>query len=282
MFFREVPRVYILILNWNGWKDTIKCVESLKSLQYPKYEIIVLDNGSTNDSVIRIREAYPDVTLIEIGSNLGFAGGNNVGIRYALDKGADYIWLLNNDTVVDPNALTAMVDLAESDPKVGVVGSILYYMNEPSRVQAWGGGRVSLVFGYSRHLMAAGEPHYITGASMLLRRDALIREGLLDERYFMYWEDADICFRLRRSGWKLAVAENSRVLHKESASVGRKNPRLALYFNESSVRFFFHHAPLPLVPVIIGFLGRFMKGFLRGWQWSRAVLRGTARGFDIC
>lgn len=276
------PLVYILVLNWNGWQDTVKCVDSLKSLVYPNFRIVVLDNCSTNDSVIRIREAHPDITLIETGANLGFAGGNNVGIRYALEQGAKYIWLLNNDAIVEPTALTALVEVAEDDPKIGVVGSALFYMDSPNKVQAWGGGQVSLITGRASHLLAPGELHYITGASMLLRGEALGREGLLDEGYFMYWEDADICFRLRRVGWKLAVAEKSLVFHKESASVGRKNPRLALFFNESAVRFFRRHAPLPVLPIFIGSGGRFVKGLLRGWRWSYAVLYGTIRGFKKC
>ncbi|MCX7596938.1 MAG: glycosyltransferase family 2 protein, partial [Fischerella sp.] len=139
-----MAKVFVILLNWNGWQDTVKCIVSLKGLSYPNYEIVVLDNASTNDSVEQIRAAHPDVTLIETGANLGFAGGNNVGIRYALEHGAEYIWLLNNDTIVDANALSAMVTKAESDPKIGLVGSVLYYMNNPGSVQAWGGGTVNL------------------------------------------------------------------------------------------------------------------------------------------
>jgi GT2 family glycosyltransferase len=114
-------------------------LSSLEFLDYPDYKVIVVDNGSTDNSVAEIRKAHPQITLLETGRNLGFAGGNNVGIRYALEQGADYVWLLNNDTKADPHALTAMVEVAESDPRIGAVGSVLYYMDEPERVQAWGG-----------------------------------------------------------------------------------------------------------------------------------------------
>ena len=260
------PSVYVIVLNWNNYPYTLGCLASLEKLDYPNYHIIVVDNGSTDDSVRRIRNAYPSVTLLKIEGNVGFAGGNNVGIRYALEQGADYVWLLNNDTRVDPNALTAMVSVAERDPKAGAVGAVLYYMDEPERVQAWGGGRVSLWWGISRHFTApvpVERIHYITGASLLIRREALEEVGLLDEGFFMYWEDADFGFRLRKAGWKIAVASSARVWHKESASLGKRNPVMDRYFSASAARFFQHHAPYPVVPILVGFWGRLAKRVIR-------------------
>jgi GT2 family glycosyltransferase len=272
----------VIVLNWNGWQDTVKCIESLKSLTYPNYEIVVLDNASTNDSVARIREAHPDVILIETGANLGFAGGNNVGIRYALDRGADYIWLLNNDTVVDSNALTALVENAEADSKVGVVGSVIYYMHEPTRIQAWGGGRVDLWLGISRHFdrpVSNEKIDYITGASFLVRTEVFRQIGLLDDCFFMYWEDADFCLRARRVGWKISVASMSKIFHKESASVGKSSLRLDVYFNASAVVFFRRHAPIPLFPILIGVGARILKRIFKGdWKRVKAVLQGMSNG----
>lgn len=276
---KSEPLVYVLVLNWNGWQDTVKCIESLKFLTYPNYEIVVLDNASTNDSVARICKAHPDVLLIETGANLGFAGGNNIGIRYALERGAEYIWLLNNDTIVSPDALTAMIEVAESDPKIGAVGSVLYYMNQPEKIQAWGGGRVNLITGRSRHLLALGDLHYITGASMLLRKEALEQVGLLDEGFFMYWEDTDLSFRLLQKGWRLAVAPNSRVLHKESASAKKGSAQQDILYNASAVRFFRRHALLPFFPIALGIGGRILKRLLLGdWKRVRSVWLGYRRG----
>jgi GT2 family glycosyltransferase len=238
-----VPRVLVIVLNWNGCDDTLSCLSSLEKLDYPNHEVVVVDNGSTDDSEVRIREAYPDIVLLQTGRNLGFAGGNNVGIRYALGQGADYIWLLNNDTVVAPDALRTMVDVAMGDSDVGAVGSELYYMNEQDKIQAYGGGWVSLWSGRSRHYTARVPPdelRYITGASLLLGHDILDQVGLLDERFFMYWEDADYAFRIREAGWKLAVAPECRVWHKESASLSKRSPTLDFYFNASAARFFKH------------------------------------------
>ncbi|MDD5760409.1 MAG: glycosyltransferase family 2 protein, partial [Desulfobulbaceae bacterium] len=181
-----MPLVYIILLNWNGWRDTIACLDSLGNLTYPDFKVIVVDNGSTDESVASIRNAHPAVTLLAAGGNLGFSGGNNVGIRYALESGAEFVWVLNNDTVVTNNALSAMVDMAISDAKIGAVGSVLYFMDAPTVVQAWGGGCVSLWSGISRHRSSPGQLNYITGASILLSMAALNQIGLLDDGFFMY------------------------------------------------------------------------------------------------
>src|SRR5689334_13312211 len=128
------PSVSVVLLNWNGWKDTIPCVESLRQLGYANVQIVVVDNASTDESEERIRAACPDVTLLQSGANRGFAGGNNVGIRYALEHSADYVWLLNNDTLVRPNTLSALVARAESDPRIGFVGSKILYASRPDLV----------------------------------------------------------------------------------------------------------------------------------------------------
>jgi len=273
------PKAYIIILNWNGWRDTLACLAALEVLDYPNCQVVVVDNGSTDGSAEEIRKAKPQVTLIETGQNLGFAKANNIGIRYALDQGANYVWLLNNDTIVDPGALSAMVELAERDRRVGVVGSVLYYMEQPTKVQAWGGGRVSLLTGRSCHLRAPGEPHYITGASMLLRREALEQVGLLDEGFFMYWEDVDLSFRLRQRGWMVAVTPGSRVLHKESASVKKRSSRQDILYNASAVRFFRRYSRFPTLPITLGIGGRMLKRLLLGdWERVRSVWLGYKRG----
>src|SRR5712672_2084688 len=134
------PSVSCILLNWKGWRDTVACLDALARLDYENLSVIVVDNGSADESVRRIREAAPDILVLETGSNLGFAGGNNVGIRHALAQGADYIWLLNNDTKPEPAALAQLVRRAESNSRFGEIGSVLVRADEPSRIQAWGGG----------------------------------------------------------------------------------------------------------------------------------------------
>src|SRR6266446_1270900 len=181
------PRVYVLVLNWNNWRDTNECLASLHGLDYDNWKVIVLDNGSTDGSVDRIRERFPEVEVMELSENLGFAKGNNAGIRAALERGADYVWLLNNDTTVDRNALRALVEKAEEGPKIGAVGSAIYFMSEPERLQAWGGGYVDFWLGRGHRFLrpvADERIQFLTGASLLLRRSALESLGLLDEGFF--------------------------------------------------------------------------------------------------
>lgn len=268
------PNVCIALLNWNGWQDTVGCLASLQKLDYKECCIVVIDNGSTDDSVLRIRERFSKIEIIQLQQNLGFAGGCNVGIRHAFALDVQYVWLLNNDTKVSPGALRDMVKTAETDPRIGAVGSVIYSMSGPPHgIQAWGGGRVNLWFGRSSHCtkeIPRDKLDYLTGASMLLRREALEDIGLLDEEFFMYWEDADLCFRLKRAGWKLAVARESQIWHKQSASLGRTSAAFDLHVWNSMVRFCDRHSPLSLVPATIGTM-RMISRRVLCMEWVRAM-----------
>lgn len=272
----SAPRVHIVTLNWNNYSDTASLLASLGQLSRGNCALVVVDNGSTDGSASQIRNAFPDVKVVETGRNLGFAGGCNAGIRYALSRGADFIWLLNNDTTADPAALQGLIVTAQSTPEIGACGSAIYAMDDPQRLQAWGGGHINFWLGRSRHFLHRVHQEsleFITGASMLIRREAIDDVGLLDEQFFMYWEDADFCFRLRRAGWKLGVAGDSRIWHKGSASVGKESARLDQYFNASARRFFRKHAPIPFVPIWVGSALRIGKRALKGdWIRARAVL----------
>ncbi len=268
-------KVCTIVLNWNGWRDTSACLSSLSQLRYENHEIIVVDNGSTDNSVRHLKNEFPSLTLIETGMNLGFAAGCNIGIRRAFAGGADFVWLLNNDTAVDAGALQALVGKAHSDDRIAAVGSAIYSMQEPNRLMAWGGGRVSYLLGRSRHVLepvADEQIDYITGASMLLRRSALEAVGLLDEGFFFSWEDADLGFRFRHARWKLAVAGTSKIWHTETASLRGRETVLDTYFNEGASRFFRKHAPVPQFPLYTGVGLRVMKRLIVGdWRRARAV-----------
>jgi Predicted glycosyltransferases len=277
------PLVFIIVLNWCGWKDTINCIKSLIDISYTNFHIVIVDNNSNDDSIFHIKSVFCELKIIKTDVNMGFSGGCNVGIRRALENQADYIWLLNNDTTVDPQALSAMVTLAEKDGHIGAVGSSIYYMDTPEKIQAWGGGSVSFWTGRTRHLLSPATEkklHYLTASSILIRRSALEDIGFLDDKnFFMYWEDADFSFRLRKAGWKLAVADQSIVFHKEHASTGTKNSLLDCYYNESAIRFYKRHAPLPLWPIVIGTTGRLIKRVLEmNIPRILATIRGAWRG----
>lgn len=283
------PLVAIVLINYNGWAHTEACLDSLAGLEYPHTEVLLVDNGSTDDSLERMGERHPANNVLPIPHNVGFTAANNVGTREALRRGADYIWFLNNDTSVDPGALSALLRVMEARPRVGAAAPVLYDMRAPGRVQAWGGGVIDLWRGTARLALEPTEGSrldFLSGTSLLVRRRATETVGLLDERYFMYWEDADFSLRLRRAGWELAVAEDARVWHLGSASLGEntlthKSVSWEQNFTKSAVRFFCRHAPLPPVPLLAGPGFYLLKRVLRG-QWARAgaVARGGWLAFQ--
>lgn len=254
----ESSATYAVLLNWNGWPDTLACLEAVAQMRSAPERVLVVDNGSTDDSVARIRAAAPQHTLLETGRNLGFAAGANVGIRRALEDGADRVWLLNNDTVPDPAALAAMGARLDADPRLGIVGSMLRYAHDPSLIQALGGGYIHWWLGLPHHIRSEtrlSRLEYVIGASMLVRRDVFDAIGLLDERFFLYWEDADFCRRAVRAGWRLTVAPESVVLHKEGGTASGGERRVSLSADvehlRSMGRFMRKHHRLWPVPLMV-------------------------------
>ncbi len=220
-------KVSIIILNWNGLADTVECLESLKKVTYPNYDIILVDNASKGDDVKVLGERFGDyIHIIRNESNLGFAKGNNIGIRYALDKGADYVLLLNNDTTVDPEFLTEMVKVAESDEKIGILCPKMYQYSQPDQLLFDGGVKIDLWRGTLR-----GEPiqdndqpvmetEFASGAAMMIRASTLEQIGLLPEEYFFGVEDVDYSLMALGNRSRIAVARRARVLHKVSSTAG--------------------------------------------------------------
>lgn len=269
--------VVVVVLNWNGWRDTVACLASLKKQNHSNMDLVVVDNASSDDSESRIRSAAPDVKLLQSGANLGFGGGCNVGIRHAISEGADFVWLLNNDATAQPKALSALLNVANNDPGIASVGSVVYEADANDRIQSWGGGRVKLWSGQCQNLLAEDAPDFISGASILLRCSAVSAVGMFDESaFFMYWEDVDLSFRFRKAGWKLAVAEDSIVWHKQSASLGKHSPLLEQYYTQSGVRFLRRYAKLPVVSTSLMLLRSTIKRLITG-QFRRAL--AVVRGF---
>lgn len=255
-------KVGIVILNYKNAEMTVQCLDSLRKLTYPEWTALVVDNCSCDGSVECLRVAHPDVPVLETESNLGYAGGNKAGYEYYVDKQVDYLWLLNNDTKVDPSSLAHMVAAAESDPKIGAVGCLIRDGHNPDDVVACGGGRVSLWSGHSSHTANHSriqDIHFVTGASLLVPMRVIEVMGFLDEGYFLYYEDTDYSLRLRKSGYKLLVATGAVVYHYESGSIGRRSAMQCYYCNRAFVRFMARNAPFPLLPITIGAIVRFAK-----------------------
>lgn len=232
--------IAVVVLNWNGYLDTIACLESLKRITGKQVKVIVCDNCST-DSSWKNLQAYAcsdgsfAIHLLQTGANLGYAAGNNVGISYALsDPEIQYVWLLNNDTVVASEALNALVGYMSQHPDVGICGSTLCYLDAPNMIQAVGGkyhrwlGISEHVLGHEKLDLAAcrtvkvEQLDYVVGASMFIRREALERVGLLSEDYFLYCEEIDWVTRMHRIApeYKIGYAPDSIVYHREGASTG--------------------------------------------------------------
>ncbi len=283
-------QVYIIVLNWNGKEDTLDCLESLKSTNYDNYKVIVADNGSEDDSVKAVRENFPDADVIEIGKNLGFAGGNNVGIKYAIEKGADYVFLINNDTTVDPDYLKELVEAAEADKKIGSAGSKIYYYSEPERIW-FAGGKINWLKNKGEHIgldeVDKGqydeikEVGYLTGCALLIKREVIEKIGVLSEDYFLYYEDADYSLRVKNAGYKNVYVPKSKIYHKVSRSTKPGSPSYIYYHVRNGLVNARRNGNL-LVKIAIYFYAVFLflkqiikiLFFRNKREWAFAVLRG--------
>lgn len=224
-----VPQVFIVVVNWNGYKDTIECIESLQKVTYSNYEIAIVDNGSTDGSPEILKEKFPHIPLIQIKENLGYAGGNNVGIKWALERGADYVVLLNNDTIVDENFIIELVKVAENDTRIGMLTSKVYFYDKPD-VLWFAGGKFSLKTGWSRHIGynekdigqydEVKETERPCGCAMMVTRRLCEKAGLIKEEYFCYCEEVDWSIRAKKAGFKVVYVPQSKVWHKVSKSTG--------------------------------------------------------------
>ena len=235
--------VYVVLLNWNGARDTIACLKSLAMLKGSLPKVIVCDNASTDGSWLKLQgyiaqQQELEILLVQTGSNLGFGGGNNVGLRLALaDSAMEFVWLLNSDTVVTPTSLIALKFYMKQHPHVGICGSTLLYEDEPKRIQAVG-GKYNRWLGTSKHLLGhqlysaaickSISPQgmdYVVGASMFVRRAVLECVGLLSEDYFLYCEEIDWATRMKRAMplLELGYAPESLVYHKQGLSTLTKD-----------------------------------------------------------
>jgi hypothetical protein len=239
------PSVAIIVLTWNQREVTVDCLASLRQLDYPtdRLHVVLVDNGSADGTADAVRAAYPEVTMLVNADNLGFAEGNNVGLRYALTTDAAYAMLLNNDTAVDSMMLQHLVRVAESDPWIGMVGPKILYYDQPDVIWCVG-GEIDWRTGSTRRL-AAEEPDeapgaaeqtdidFASGCAILVRRAVLEHVGLLDPRFFIYYEETDWCYRTRAGGWRIVYVPMARVWHKVSALMGTASPATDYYMNRN-------------------------------------------------
>lgn len=282
-------KAYIIVLNWNGKADTLDCLESLRFTNYDNYQVVLVDNGSEDDSVAAVRQKFPEVEVVETGKNLGFAGGNNVGIEYALKQGADYVFLINNDTTVDPDYLKELVDVARADSAVGAVGSKIMYYSEPERIW-FAGGTINWLKNKGEHLgldqIDAGqfdrlrEVGYLTGCALLVKREVVEKIGVLEDDYFLYYEDADYSLRIQNANYKTVYAPKSKIYHKVSRSTKPGSASYVYYHVRNGLVNARRNGSLPVKVAIYAyavllFCKQLVKiaFFPRKRTWAFAVLR---------
>lgn len=328
------PHVHVVLLNWNGWRHTVECLESVFQLSYPSFTVIVCDNGSTDGSLARLRswlagelrivparsplerplraeprsiahvehdrqtaerggsraDVRASVVLIRIDDNRGFAGGNNVALRYLLARGATgYAWLLNNDMVVAPDVLDRMIERAAGDATLGGIGATLLEYASPNVVQAAGGGRLEPWQGLPREHSAAGKARgstagmhpdrldFVSMGCLLVPLQAVRRVGLIDERYFLYGEDIDYSLRLKAAGYGIDFVPSAEVWHKGSASTVPRSPTHDYNLLRSALLLVdkFHPRLLPLAMAYLFYRCALPKA-VRG-EWRRLAV--VARAF---
>ena len=244
--FSVAAKVTVVVLNWNKPDDTIECLESCRKIDYPNYETLLVDNQSSDDSVARVKKSFPDQEIVENPENLGYAGGNNAGIRVALARGADYVFLLNNDVTVDPNVLTELVRTFEKNPTAGIVAPQVLYYDDPATINSLGTSmdwlRMRPKLGYYQQKDSLSYPEVmpqeiLLGAALMLSRRMLQTVGLIDEEFFIFHEEADWCFRSRKADFENLTASKAVIYHKESKTM-REFSTLTHYYSTRNFLYF--------------------------------------------
>jgi GT2 family glycosyltransferase len=258
------PKIFIIILNYNGKEFIKKTLSGVLRINYPNFEVVLVDNNSEDGSFEFIKREFSKITLIKNSQNLGFSAGNNIGIEYALERGADYVFLLNYDTEVEKNFLSSLVEIMEKDGKIGIASPII--LNEDGSKIWFSGGKIDWLRMKSIHEDDNKKNNYLgseylSGCAMLIRSEVFRQVGLFDEDYFLYWEDADFSVRVKKAGYKLVVCPESRIIHLEK-SQGKKEKKI-YWLVLSGLIFFKKNSPLILKPYIFFYI--FLRK-LKNWK----------------
>jgi hypothetical protein len=231
------PRIAVIILTWNRVEDVVMCLESFSEVHYPNLEVLVVDNASADDTVPTVQKRFPWTTLIVNDDNLGYVGGNNVGIRYALEHGADYVFILNSDTKMTPNVLHELVGVMRGDPRIAITGAKNLYLQNPA--YTWGKYGVlnwgpMLVRTHGRFVLDCPETSpkdvdWVIGNGCMMSREALEKVGIFDEDFFQVNEDVDWCVRARKLGYRVVYVDTAAIHHKGASSADLSKPIVFSY-----------------------------------------------------
>ncbi|MCL5090879.1 MAG: glycosyltransferase family 2 protein [Patescibacteria group bacterium] len=267
-----MKKVFLLILNWNGGEMTVNCLNSLQYVKTDNFDlqVVVVDNASTDESINQIKveseKLKVKTKILQNKENLGYAEGNNVGIRYALENGADFVCLLNNDTRVDPSFINELVKTAGSDEKIGIVGGKIYFEKgyefhkdrysekELGKVIWYAGGKIDWQNVYASHLGVDEvdngqfdqviETDFVNGCLMLVKREVFVKAGLIDNNYFLYLEDTDFSMKAKRKGFKLYYTPLSKIWHLNGGSSGAGSKLQDYFITRNRLLFGMKWAPL--------------------------------------
>lgn len=281
-----MPNVFILILHWQNHDVTEACLDSFRSLEYAHAEVVVLDNASTNDSAHRLQKEFPEFTFIFNRDNRGYGAGMNPGIRYAMDHGADYIFLLNNDVIVNqPDFLAKLVTFMEENPAVGIVGPKLLFPDGRYQksynkhllamaLEPWWPAKLTALlrkFGFARSrendVFQVG---WLNAVALLLRRQTLEDIGMMDERYFLGAEDIDLSLRAKRKGWETWYYPKAELVHASFVSHAKSAIAYDRHYAASTVQFLYKHYVWPVAVLLRLFTA--LGFFFRALEWFVVAL----------
>lgn len=279
----HTPLVWVVVVAWNNYADTAECLTSLRGLTYPLYRTVLVDNGSTDGTPERVRQEFPEVAVIESPVNLGVPGGYNIGFRYGLERAADYLLMLNNDTIVDPVLLDHLVEAAQSEP-AGILVPIAYYYDH--RDEIWSAGARYRLFPpavvMEKRLFPPTDRYrrleYAIGSCLLLSRRVFEEAGFLDETYFFMWEDLDLSVRVRAAGLPILQVPAAKLWHKVSRTT---MPGSALFWQvhgEGGAIYYRRHSNYLSMAVHLGYFA--LREFvLKGrWYFLKPFVHGLRRG----
>lgn len=277
------PEIGVITVNWNDYANTARLLQSLRDISRPKLLVFVVDNGSTDGSLPRLQKDFPEISTIEMGYNAGFGAANNAALRILFQQGIPFSLLLNNDTIPDRSAPEALLAQMELSPDTGAVGAIIMEDTPNSTIQAYGGASIRVWQGVAPASKSPGDTlDFLTGACILFRNKALQGVGIFDETFFLYWEDADLCLRLRKAGWELKVSD-AHIIHTGSVSTNRHPRRRSMQIMRSFSLLMHKHAKYPHLKALSATLfqstGKILRGNLPAalgcWQgWHDAEFGG--------
>jgi len=275
---RRIPKVFVITLNWNGKKWLSDCLSSVLAMHYPNFEVVVVDNGSTDGSVEFMKKKFPQVHVVETFRNLGYAGGFNTGLEFAAARGAEYFLIMNNDTVIDAEALAALVETAMSQPKAGFVTGKIYYYDHPNILQTvgkkedpirWSGDHIGSGEKDIGQYETVKERHFLDDVMTLVDRKMYDEIGGYDPQFFLQSEEFDWQVRALKRGWKFYYTPKAKLWHRVSMSMGGFGNPIGRYFDtRSQMVVIARHADF----------WRFLKYYLwMGFKVTDSLLRGLVQ-----